>query len=98
MIDVTNMRIYELRDYARKIGVKSPTSKTKDKLISEINLINSGELKPFNTIKGRKPIVSFALGEKNQQFINSELSKMKISINKTLDKFGKKIKKHNTTK
>jgi len=98
MIDVTNMRIYELRDYARKIGVKSPTSKTKNKLINEINLISSGQLKPFVTTKGRKPIVSFALGEKNQQFINTELSNMKISINKTLDKFGKKIKKHNITK
>lgn len=91
MIDVTNMRIYELRDFARKIGVKSPTSKTKKQLIYEINLINTGELKPHRTIKGRKPIVSFALGEKNQQFIIYELNKMKNSINKTLDAFGKKI-------
>lgn len=98
MVDVTNMRIYELRDYARKIGVKSPTSKTKSTLINEINLINEGKLKPFNTVKGRKPIISFALTEKNLQFINNELTKMKISINKTLDKFGKKIKKNNTAK
>lgn len=91
MIDVTNMRIYELRDYARKIGVKSPTSKTKGNLINEINLINSGALKPHKTIKGRKPIVSFALADKNQEFLLSELQKMKTLINKNIDAFSSKI-------
>lgn len=91
MIDVTNMRIYELRDYARKIGVQSPTSKTKKQLVDEINLINTGALKPHKTIKGRRPIVSFALGEKNQEFIISELNKLKTTVNKAFDNFAKKI-------
>lgn len=91
MIDVSNLRIYELRDYARKIGVKSPTTKVKKQLISEINLINSNQLKPHKTTKGRKPIISFALGEKNQKFIFDEIEKTKKNIIKQLDAFLEKI-------
>ena len=90
-MDVTNMRIYELRDYARKIGVKSPTSKIKSELINEINLIHAGALKPHKTAKGRKPIVSFALADKNQEFLMSELEKMRTTINQTIDHFSNKI-------
>ena len=91
MMDVSNMRIYELRDYARKIGVKSPTSKTKQELIDQIHLIESGVIKPHKTIKGRKPIMSFAIADKNQQFLLGELEKMRGTINSSIDNIAKKI-------
>ncbi|MGI5841730.1 MAG: hypothetical protein ACOX6H_00310 [Christensenellales bacterium] len=92
MLDVSNMRIYELRDYARKVGVKSPTSKTKKVLIKEIELITQGKQKPFVTSKGRKPIVSFALTEKNQQFLMTELEKLKTNLKKNIDSLIGKMK------
>ncbi len=82
MLNVNNMRIYELRDFARKVGVKSPTSKTKGQLIKEIGLIKSGQMQPYKTKKGRKPLSSFALDEKNKEFLTTELKK----LNKTLEK------------
>ena len=42
-----NFNIYELRVYAMKIGVKSPTTKTKETLVSEIEKIKNGELSPY---------------------------------------------------
>ena len=48
-------RIHELRDLARKIGVKSPTSQNKDELIEKVLKIISGESAPYvkQTAKGR---------------------------------------------
>ncbi len=48
-------RIHELRDLARKIGVKSPTSQNKDELIEKVLKIISGESAPYvkQTSKGR---------------------------------------------
>lgn len=90
-MNVSNMRIYELRDYARKVGVKSPTSKTKEVLINEINAILSGKEKPYKTVKGRKPLVSFALDRKNQEFLTAQLEKIKQNVNKSLDSLINKI-------
>ena len=51
-----NLRIHELRDVAREMGVKSPTSLTKEKIIQEVNLIVSGEKEPyFNVRKQGRP-------------------------------------------
>lgn len=56
--DLNSYRIHDLRDMARGYGVKSPTSLTKDQLISEIVSIVNGEKKPYkNDSKvGRPPI------------------------------------------
>ena len=52
-----NLRIHELRDVARELGVKSPTSLTKQKIMEEINLIVSGEKDPyFNVRKQGRPV------------------------------------------
>jgi hypothetical protein len=91
MLNVNNMRIYELRDYARKVGVKSPTSKTKAELINQIKLIETGEKEPYKTNKGRKPLVSFALDTKNKEFLTLQLDKIKQSTNKSIDSLIKKI-------
>ena len=34
---VEKLNIYELREYARKVGIESPTSKTKEQLLEEIS-------------------------------------------------------------
>lgn len=49
-----NYTIYELRNYARQIGVKSPTTKKRQDLLCEIEKINKGEIIPLtNNKKGR---------------------------------------------
>lgn len=55
--DLNELSIFALRDFARKIGVKSPTSKTKAQIISEINDIKSGIKQPNFSLKrqGRPP-------------------------------------------
>lgn len=54
---VENARIHELRDFARKIGVSSPTTLKKEELIEKIMGIVDGEDKPSYNIKkqGRPP-------------------------------------------
>ena len=53
--DLQQLRIHELRDLARKMGVNAPTSKKKEEIIDEIMKIMNGEVVPFshNTKKGR---------------------------------------------
>lgn len=56
---LNNLRIHELRDLARNVGVKSPTSLKKDKLIEQVLLILSGEQEPHvNTTKQGRPAKS----------------------------------------
>ena len=53
--DLDLLRIHELRDLARKMGVNAPTSKKKETLIGEIKKIMNGEAVPFSdkSNKGR---------------------------------------------
>ena len=54
---LNELNIFALRDFARKTGVSSPTSKKKDQLIKEILEIVSGEKQPVTTKtkQGRPP-------------------------------------------
>lgn len=53
---IENLRIHELRDVAREIGVKSPTSLNRPELVQQIRLIIAGEQKPyFNVRKQGRP-------------------------------------------
>lgn len=55
-MDYENMGIYDLRNYARHIGVKSPTTLKRDELIQKINEIIEGNApKEALTKKGRPP-------------------------------------------
>ena len=55
-MDFENMGIYDLRNYARHIGVKSPTTLKRDELIQRINQIIEGDApKEVLTKKGRPP-------------------------------------------
>lgn len=54
MDNFENYTIYELRNYARQVGVKSPTTKKRQDLLCEIEKINKGEIIPLtNNKKGR---------------------------------------------
>ena len=56
---LNNLRIHELRDLARNVGVKSPTSLKKEQLIEQVLLILSGEQEPHvNTTKQGRPAKS----------------------------------------
>lgn len=56
--DLQGFSVYELREIARKVGVKSPTNKKKEELIDAISKIRNNEAEPeFNSNKvGRPPI------------------------------------------
>ena len=55
--DFENMGIYDLRNYARSMGVHSPTTLKRDELIFKINeIINGKQPEPKTTNKGRPPI------------------------------------------
>lgn len=53
---LNNLRIHELRDFARTVGVKSPTSLKKEEIIEQVLLILSGESEPYvNVTKQGRP-------------------------------------------
>ena len=47
MAKYENYCVYELRNFAREVGVKAPTTKTKFEIINEIRRIEKGEIKPY---------------------------------------------------
>lgn len=53
--NLEQLRIHELRDLARKMGVQAPTILKKEEIIEEIRKIMSGESEPFTRVskKGR---------------------------------------------
>lgn len=51
--ELQKCNIHDLRDLGAKIGVKSATSLSKEKLIENILLINQGKIAPYHTKKGR---------------------------------------------
>ncbi len=50
--------IHKLREIGRAYGVKSPTSLTKDKLISAILDIKNGKTQPYKSNRGRPILVT----------------------------------------
>ena len=55
-LNIDELGVYELRELARKLGVKSPTTKKIGQLKEEIKLIQNGQMKAINTNKiGRPP-------------------------------------------
>lgn len=52
-MDYSKVSLHFLRIYARDIGVKSPSSYKKDLLIKKIKEVESGEVEPFFSKKGR---------------------------------------------
>lgn len=52
---IETLGIYELRNYARAVGVRSPSTKRRQQLLDEIEEIESGKSKPCRLRLGRKP-------------------------------------------
>ena len=57
-IDYDMLGIYELREYARRCGIARPTTKKRNKLIEELELLKQGklpkeQLQDYNIKKGR---------------------------------------------
>ena len=50
-MEYDKQRLCDLRDYAREIGVKAPTTYTKAQLIERIRAIVNGKEKPYFTKK-----------------------------------------------
>jgi len=82
--ELQQLRIHELRDLARKMGVNAPTSKKKEVLIDEIIKIMNGESEPFvgQTKKGRPvrnnsdnfDVVDFIMPNQNEMKTFNEYS------------------------
>ena len=101
--------IYELREYARRLGVKSPTTKVRAQLIKEIYLISKGKKLEGDiekqTSKGRPPKRVLLDLDKNGylnappvfklEYYNSFAvgEEVKEAIDIELEKFSKRITK-----
>ena len=48
-MEYVKKRLCDLRDYAREIGVRAPTTYTKEQLIIKIQEVESGKQKPYFT-------------------------------------------------
>ncbi len=75
--DLRKFNLLTLREFARKIGVKSPTSKKKAQLIKEIVNIEKGLQKPYFSKFGRKPSKSIA----NEDFDKCNYCTNKVVVN-----------------
>ena len=60
MDNLKHLGIHFLRQYARDVGVKAPTTLKKNELIQEIRLIENKTKEPClkNSNRGRKPLIS----------------------------------------
>lgn len=94
--NLKEINVYSLRSLARQIGVKSPSTLNKQKLIDEIIEINNGSKTPNATRKAGRPAKSFAnfdnivdkkivdADEIKKKFINSILKEIEKKLNEIL--------------
>ncbi|MBE5754934.1 MAG: hypothetical protein E7340_06370 [Clostridiales bacterium] len=86
MVSFENKSLYELRDYAREIGVRAPTTMRKKDLIIAINDVLSKKVKPYYSKRGR-PILP-----KNSVMVDDFVMVEKIKkIDKALLDFRKQL-------
>ena len=70
--NLDDMSIFALREFARRVGVASPTSKKKEQLIAEILEIREGKRQPaLNTQKHGRPPKSNNLFEKPPMYVGN---------------------------
>ena len=82
------LSIYKLREFARCVGVRAPTTKTKAVLIKEIRMIKNNELKPhFPAVKSGRPVISENIFEENNVDVRryKELLSSMKSLKNNLD-------------
>lgn len=83
MQNLEKYSIYELRQIARSMGVKSPTTKKHSQLIDEIKKIQNKEIAPIKTTKGRPAKV-----------LNNDFSNKVLRENEIIQQYKSDIKKH----
>ena len=59
--ELDDLSLFELRNAAREMGVKSPTTYNKGDLIDKMFSISTGEVKPVKSNRGRPPKALFGL-------------------------------------
>lgn len=79
------INIHALRNIAREVGVRSPTSLNKQPLIDEIMQIASGNKQPHRSTRGGRHVKNFVIEDINNQK-DSELVRIKKGINAKVKK------------
>lgn len=94
-LNIDELGVYELRELARKLGVKSPTTKKIAQLKEEIRLIQNGQLKRVDTNKiGRPPkSMSRQSGDISAYFIPKDIAAMIQEKNKSFGDEDLNLKK-----
>ena len=81
--DLESKTIHDVRNLARELGVRSPSTLNKDEVIKRINQINNGEREPYFSNKGRKPRSKLIINN----ITKKELSEFEVNkINELIDK------------
>ena len=81
--DLESKTIHDVRNLARELGVRSPSTLNKDEVIKRINQINNGEREPYFSSKGRKPRSKLIVNK----ITKKELSEFEVNkINELIDK------------
>jgi len=84
--ELDKINLHTLRNIARKVGVRAPTSLTKKVLIDEILQIQSGKKQPFPKTKSGRPVkihLENDISESERLFANSLLTITKSDVKKT---------------
>ena len=86
------MHLTDLRQIAREIGVKNPTSRTKLILIADIMDIEEGRAKPyFNTGRGRPPIPRYTPTNDKVSYENYVKKQVSNELNKKIQKVANNL-------
>lgn len=86
-VELEKLTVHRLREKAKAIGVKSPTSLTKNQLISNIIGICNGEILPYFSKRGR-PFKNYELTkEELAEKLNEKLEK----VEKLFEQFKKEV-------
>ena len=90
--ELDKLNYHVLRNLAREVGVRAPTSFAKGKLIDEILLIESGKKEPFKgTSKGR-PVKKNTIDKISLEQISVSIEKEKIKT-EIIETLSKEIEK-----
>ena len=94
-LNIDELGVYELRELARKLGVKSPTTKKIAQLKEEIRLIQSGQMRGVSTNKIGRPPKSMTrqAGDIAAYFIPQDIAQMINERNKNFSEEEFNLKK-----
>ena len=84
-IFLESLGIYDLRNFAREIGVARPTTKSKRQLLDEIAAIRGGKLDACDRkrARGRRPKI--ALGQLEKLLANESVAEIVLRYNKLME-------------